>query len=68
MPVSKKGRIDAEAGRIRPITKPDTDNYVKLILDSMNGLFWRDDAQVVEITASKHYSGNPRIEVKLREV
>lgn len=65
MPTSKKGRLEAESGLIRPIKKPDTDNYVKLVLDSMNGLFWQDDAQVVEIHASKHYSERPRIEVKL---
>ena len=32
---------------------PDTDNLVKLICDSLNGIAWNDDRQVVEIYARK---------------
>lgn len=34
------------------ITKPDVDNCVKSI-DSLNGIVWGDDAQIVEIQAYK---------------
>lgn len=33
--------------------KPDTDNLLKLVLDSLNGVAYRDDAQVVEIHTKK---------------
>lgn len=52
-PASK--RFAALAGKIRPTGKPDLDNCVKCILDALNGVLWRDDAQVVELSVSKRY-------------
>jgi len=46
-------------------TKPDTDNLVKLVKDSMNGIFWIDDSQVVELIATKHYGEENYTEVIL---
>ena len=56
-------RIDAygalpESGpkrvRSEPFTvKPDADNVAKLVLDALNGLMWKDDGQVVELTVVK---------------
>lgn len=37
-------------------TRPDIDNFLKSILDSLNGLAWEDDGQIVKITAEKYYS------------
>ena len=68
MPKTKKGLEAAERGAIRPITKPDGDNYLKLVCDSMNCIFWHDDAQVVDKSVSKYFSTRPRIEVELSEV
>jgi Holliday junction resolvase RusA-like endonuclease len=31
----------------------DIDNYVKTVLDGLNGTAWEDDIQVVEVTAVK---------------
>jgi len=31
----------------------DIDNYVKTILDALNGIAWVDDNQVVKVTAIK---------------
>lgn len=31
----------------------DVDNYVKTILDALNGIAWVDDSQVVKLTAIK---------------
>ena len=60
---SKKKRYAAAEGVIRPITKPDTDNYVKGVLDALNGTVLKDDSVVCEIFAQKFYSERPRIEV-----
>jgi Holliday junction resolvase RusA-like endonuclease len=57
---SKRWKRDAEAGLIRPTTKPDTDNFIKLI-DACNSIVWVDDSQVVTITAMKFYSTRPRL-------
>lgn len=62
---SKKRREEALLGYIRPTTKPDTDNYVKGVLDALNGTVLKDDSVVCEILARKFYSERPRIEVVL---
>lgn len=35
--------------------RPDLDNYVKSILDALNGVVWADDGQVAELYAVKRY-------------
>lgn len=36
-----------------PTLKGDIDNYVKTILDGLNGIAWVDDSQVIKIVAMK---------------
>lgn len=33
----------------KPTARPDIDNYLKLILDALNGLAYRDDSQVTDL-------------------
>ena len=56
---SKKRRQQALSGAEMPTGKPDLDNAVKLLLDSLNGILFRDDAQVVSLTVRKSYAENP---------
>ena len=58
----------AEMNLLRPITKPDADNYAKGPLDACKGIIWKDDGQVVDLSVSKYYSKNPRIEVWICEI
>ena len=44
-------------------SKPDVDNLCKLVLDALTGIFWRDDACVVESYIKKMYSDKPRTEI-----
>lgn len=53
---------------IRPTKKPDIDNVIKIICDSLNGIAYKDDAQIVELNTYKYYSDNPRVEVNIGEV
>lgn len=53
---------------IRPAKKPDCDNVIKSILDSLNSLAYRDDAQVVDVFFHKFYDEYPRVEVIINEV
>lgn len=65
-PPAKKAQ--AITGAIRPLTKPDTDNIVKALLDGMNGIVFRDDMQVVEVNASKVYGCEPLVVATIKEV
>lgn len=49
-----------------PCVRPDLDNYIKAILDALNGIAFKDDGQIVDLSASKRY-GEPRIEVSINE-
>jgi Holliday junction resolvase RusA-like endonuclease len=60
---SRKKQEEAASGNLRPCARPDVDNFAKAVLDGLNGIVWRDDAQVVELRASKHYSISPRVDV-----
>lgn len=63
---SKNKAEQAEARLIRPITKPDADNYAKGPMDAIKGIIWKDDGQVVDLWARKFYSYNPRIEITVK--
>ena len=65
---SKKKREQMLNGEIRPTKKPDTDNCIKAVLDSLNGVAFQDDKSVVEIIARKYYAEVPRVEVWIMEV
>lgn len=53
---------------LRPTKKPDMDNVVKIIADSLNQVAYRDDTQIVDCQCRKFYSENPRVEVIIKEV
>lgn len=42
--------------RRHPVVKPDIDNFCKLLCDSFNGLFWKDDSQIIHLDAKKAYN------------
>lgn len=52
--------------RWMPSTKPDLDKLVRAVFDSLTGVVWRDDAQVVSVSATKVY-GEPGLEVVVEE-
>lgn len=57
--------------REHPIVKPDLDKLVRSVLDSLTGIIWRDDCQVVRISTSKQYDDDgvkSGVTIKCREV
>lgn len=64
---TKLKKVMARNGELSPAKKPDVSNILKHLEDCLNGIFWRDDAQIVGITVSKHYSDEPRWEIEIRE-
>lgn len=53
---------------IQPTKKPDIDNVIKVVADSLNGIAYKDDTLIVEVIAIKHYSEDPRIEISIDEM
>lgn len=65
--LNKAKTAAAIIGELRPTTKPDVDNFAKVV-DALNGIVWRDDSQVVQLTVAKHYSDRPRLEFFAEEM
>ena len=54
---------------VHPVAKkPDIDNLIKSVLDSLNGSAWHDDGQITDISSRKRYSDNPRIEILVKPI
>lgn len=62
---SAKKKSLMRAGAERPITKPDWDNVGKIVSDALNGIAYRDDAQIVDARVVKRYSDNPMVKVSV---
>lgn len=65
---SKAKRARALAGVEWHTSKPDADNVAKAVLDACNGVVFRDDSQIVMLTATKKFSETPGVRVAIREV
>lgn len=65
---SKKKRAMMLEGVIRPTKKPDMDNVMKVVADSLNQVAYKDDTQIVDAQCRKFYSEEPRIEVIIRQI
>ena len=48
--------------------KPDVDNISKIILDSLNGLAYKDDSQVTCLLVFKEYGYENKVIVELEEI
>lgn len=53
---SKKRIQDIREGLEQPVKKPDADNIAKIILDSLNGVAYKDDSQIIELRVIKRYT------------
>jgi len=61
---TSKGALSATGRRaFMPTSRPDLDNVVKLIADALNGLAWKDDAQLAVVTITRMWRDYPGIDV-----
>lgn len=52
---------------ISPTKKPDIDNIVKVVLDSMNKFAFKDDNQITKLEVEKKYAQGDKVYVKIEE-
>lgn len=52
---------------ISPTKKPDIDNIVKVVLDSMNKFAFKDDNQITKLEVEKKYSLEDKVYIKIEE-
>lgn len=65
---SKAKTASMECGEILPTKKPDLDNIAKCVCDALNGVAYKDDAQVCSLNVKKRYSKEPCIIVSIKEL
>lgn len=65
---SKKKAGNAESGELRPVTKPDCDNVIKVVLDALNGVAYHDDKQVVCVSCNKYYARTGYLHITITEI
>jgi len=58
---SDRKKERAYKGGIKPTTRPDIDNYTKILMDGMNGIVYRDDSLITDMVVAKRYSQKPRV-------
>jgi Holliday junction resolvase RusA-like endonuclease len=51
-----------------PAKKPDADKLLRSLGDSLTGVIWRDDAQVVDCAVKKIYSDAPGVDVTITTI
>lgn len=57
----------APKSRVFPTTKPDADKLCRSVNDSLTGIIFHDDSQVVKMSAHKFYGSPERVELTVRE-
>lgn len=65
---SKAQRVAMINGLIPPTKKPDIDNIAKVVLDALNGIAYKDDKQVINLSVRKKYSGKAELVILISEV
>jgi Holliday junction resolvase RusA-like endonuclease len=64
--VSKERRAKAAAGQDWHTSRPDGDNVLKAVGDALNGIVWRDDAQIAHPEIIKLYREIPELVIEVR--
>lgn len=58
----KRKQAAALAGELKPTVTPDWDNIGKTV-DALNGIVWKDDAQITDGRILKRYGNHPGITI-----
>lgn len=64
----KKPKSYPKTRELYAVKKPDIDKMCRSILDSLKGVFYLDDSQVVSLNATKAYDNAPGVEIDCKEL
>ncbi len=64
---SKKRAQEALSGHIEPAKKPDVDNVLKSVMDGIEGIVYKRDAQVTQVRVQKKYGVREEVRVLVEE-
>lgn len=62
---TKKDKALIQEGKLSPTKKPDIDNIVKIILDALNKMAFKDDNQITKLEVEKAYAEVEKIAIKI---
>lgn len=65
---SQKRKALMESGDLRPGKQPDVDNVLKSVMDALEKLAYKNDAQIVTAYLHKFYAHKPRLDINIFEV
>lgn len=65
---SKTAKDKMRNWELLPLKKPDLDNIGKAVADALNGIAYKDDAQIAELRIRKIYNDAPKLIVELYEI
>ena len=65
--VAAKKREAMLSNQVLPTKKPDIDNVLKSVLDALNGIAYKDDVFITDISISKRYAEMPKIVIKIEK-
>ena len=63
--INKEQRKEMLENNISPTKKPDIDNIIKIILDAMNKMAFKDDSQITKLEIEKVYEEEEKVYVKI---
>lgn len=63
LPIPQSWSRKKREAAIYPIGKPDSDNFLKAACDSLNGVVYADDSQIVDARVVKLYSDKPHLTI-----
>jgi Holliday junction resolvase RusA-like endonuclease len=64
---SNKLRNKKLSGEYRPtVARGDVDNYIKLILDTLQDVVYDDDRHVIKVVSEKYYAEEPKVELLIK--
>lgn len=65
---TKKDRELINEGKLSPTKKPDIDNIVKIVLDALNKMAFKDDNQITKLEVEKIYTtGEEKVKIVIEE-